>query len=268
MLPNGKKVLVSGGCGGIGIPLVDLLVADDAEVTIVGRQTRAPVNEYSYVQADLTNRSEIVQVASMVAQLQPDILINLAGINSLTRFRSQSVESIDQMHAVNLLAPMLLSQAAIAAMEVRGSGQIVNIGSVLGAIGAPLMASYCASKAGLKMFSESLRRELAGTGVSVTHINPRAVKTAMNAGPISRFNQLTGTTEDQPDRVARAIYMAMLNDLKEVSIGYPERFYMKLNAMAPVFVDDALIARRYLGERLLDSVEHRDTTPVTAGAAK
>lgn len=264
VLPNGKKVLITGGCGGIGLPLVNLLVAHDAEVTVVGRQSRRQHNEYQYIQADLSERSEIDRLALLVAQMQPDIVVNLAGVNSLTRFSHQSSESIDRMMVVNLIAPMQITRAALPSMEAQKSGHIVNVGSVLGAIGAPLMASYCASKAGLRVFSESLRRETAGTGITVTHVNPRAVNSAMNDGAIAHMNKSTGTVEDEPEKVARVIYKAMVDDRKEVSIGFPERIYMRLNAVAPVFVDDALIADRHVGERIVD----RQFAAQTGGAIK
>jgi len=123
---------------------------------------------------------------------------------------------------------------------------------VLGGIAAPLFATYSASKAGLRGFSEALRREMAGHGVTVTHVNPRAVATAMNDGVIAEFNKRTSTREDPPAQVAMRIYKAMLYDEKEVNIGLPERFYLKLNALLPLLIDDALIANRHIGENILD----------------
>lgn len=265
MLPNGKRVLVTGGCGGIGMPLISLLLTDDAEVTVVGRQQRDAVNEYRYIQSDLSNQEDISKLTRRVSELQPDILINLAGVNALTRFGEQSSESIERIVQVNLVAPMLLCRAALPSMLHKDTAQIVNVGSALGAIGAPLMASYCASKAGLRLFSESLRRETAGSAITVTHVNPRAVRTSMNAGPVEQMNRLTKTAEDEPDRVARMIYRAMKNDRHEVNIGFPERFYIKLNSIAPVFVDDALIASRHIGEGVLDRAA-RDSGLLDDGA--
>ena len=71
---------------------------------------------------------------------------------------------------------MLLVRQLLPEMVARGDGRIVNVGSTFGSIGFAWFAAYSASKFGLRGFSEALRRELDGTGVTVTYVAPRAVK--------------------------------------------------------------------------------------------
>ncbi|OED36433.1 hypothetical protein AB833_27890 [Chromatiales bacterium (ex Bugula neritina AB1)] len=251
MIADGKTVLLTGGLGGIGRPLLQLLLAVDAEVTVVGRSCGDGNNAYRYIQADLGCAREVATLCDAVRQDTPDIVINLAGLNSMSEYRNQPASDINTILHVNLLAPMLLAQAALGVMTDRRSGQIVNVGSVLGSIPSPLMAAYSASKAGLQGFSQALGREVAGTGVKVTHINPRAVRTAMNGGRLGEFNRLTRVQEDSPETVALRIFDAMVLDKKLVNIGLPEKFYSLVNSVAPIFVDDVLIANRHIGENLL-----------------
>lgn len=251
MQPDQKQIVITGGLGGIGRPLLDRLLDAGAEVTVIGRSARKPANHFRYLRAELSDPRQVQTLAEHLRENSPDILINMAAINQFCLFDAQPPRHIEQMLQINLLAPMMLARAVVPGMLSRGSGQIVNVGSVLGGIGAPLMAGYCASKAGLRGFSEALRRELAGRGVTVTHVNPRAVRTPMNDGALGEFNRRTGTTQDEPERVADHIYSAMARDAKEVSLGIPERFGLLLNTLLPVLVDDALISRRHVGESLI-----------------
>jgi hypothetical protein len=90
-------------------------------------------------------------------------------------------------------------------MKKRGSGQIVNIGSIFGSIPFAYFVSYSSAKAGLKALSEALRRELDGTGVTVTYVAPRAVKTPMNHGKVVELSKATRMAMDAPEAVAARI---------------------------------------------------------------
>jgi short-subunit dehydrogenase len=125
-------------------------------------------------------------------------------------------------------------------MRARGAGQIVNIGSVLGSIPYPWFAAYSSSKAGLGALSQALRRELAGTGVAVTHVNPRAARTAFNAGDVERFLEMAGMKADEPEWVARRIVEAIETRRPQLNIGRMERIYAALNAIVPAVIDNGL----------------------------
>jgi short-subunit dehydrogenase len=143
-------------------------------------------------------------------------------------------------YRVNLLVPAMLARAVAGPMRRRGHGQIVNIGSVLGAIPYPWFAAYSSSKAGLAALSQALRRELSGAGVTVTHINPRAARTAFNSDEVNLFLATTGMKADAPQWVAQRIVAAILARRATVSIGAMERFYAALNAIAPALIDAGL----------------------------
>ena len=119
----------------------------------------------------------------------------------------------------------------------RGDGQVVNIGSMLGAVKYPFFASYSSAKAGLQGLSEGLRREIGGGGIAVTYIAPRAARTAFNSPAVMRFMELTKMKTDEPEFVADRIVAAILERRKEVFIGFQERLFMRLNALVPRLID-------------------------------
>ncbi|PZQ43582.1 MAG: short-chain dehydrogenase, partial [Micavibrio aeruginosavorus] len=153
---------------------------------------------------------------------------------------------------LNMIVPMRLSQAVLPGMKERGSGHIVNIGSMTALIPLPHLTGYVSAKAGLKAFSDSLRRELGGTNISITHIVPRAVRTSMNTGVRAEINERTKVTYDDPQWVAMRIFHAIQKEEKEVRIGWPERFFAFINAVFPRIIDNGLKKNRKIGEEILE----------------
>lgn len=241
---NGKKVFITGGTGGIGKPLVKLLLAAGAIVNVYNREH----------QGDLVQNVDTL--CCQLAQDKPDILINLAGYNAFGHCEDQDAE---RLIALNLTTPIRLAQAVLPAMKQRRSGHIVNIGSMTALIPLPHLTCYVASKAGLKAFSDSLRREVDGTGVLVTHITPRAVDTDANKGLKKILNQRTGVNHDSAEYVARRILHAIERHEKEVRIGGPERFFAILNALLPRLVDKGLRKNRDIGNELLANSTPKQT---------
>lgn len=174
--------------------------------------------------------------------MSPDILINLAGVQYFGPFSQQTSKSVHATYMVNLIAPVLLSQAVLPGMQARGSGQIVNVGSIFGSINYPHFVTYSSAKAGLHGLSQGLRRELRGSGVDVTYIAPRAVKTRLHGALVGRFCEMAKMQLDEPVVVATRIVQAVIRREKDVYIGAAEKIFVKLNALIPGVVDAALAA--------------------------
>lgn len=233
---SGKSVYITGGTGGIGKPLVTLL-----------RQAGANVTVY-----DIEKEGDLVQntdkIRGYLSANTPDVLINMAGYNAFDYCENQNLRAIIDL---NMMVPVLLSQSVLPGMKKRGTGHIVNIGSMTALIPLPHLTGYVTAKAGLKGFSDSLRRELGGTDISVTYIVPRAVKTGMNTGVRAEINERTKVTYDDPARVAERIFRAVEKREKEVRIGFPERIFAFINAICPFIIDQGLQKNRKIGEHLL-----------------
>lgn len=147
---------------------------------------------------------------------------------------------LERLVHLNLVVPMLLVRQLLPDMLARDAGRIVNVGSTFGSIGFAWFAAYSASKFGLRGLAEALRRELEGTGVGVTYVAPRAVKTRFNTDAVYRMAEATHMKMDEPAWVAARIVAAIENDAKDVYLGFPERFFARLNSFLPRLVDVGL----------------------------
>jgi short-subunit dehydrogenase len=242
MLPlDGKSVFITGAAGGLGAPVASLLRQAGGHVTGIDRTECSTCDDT--IVADLADDAELARLSDRLAQDTPDVLVNIAGVMRFGLHENLPVEALSLCYRVNLLVPAVLARAVAGPMRAREAGQIVNIGSVLGSIPYPWFAAYSSSKAGLAALSQGLRRELQGTGVTVTHINPRAARTAFNNAQVNRFLDITGMNADEPDWVARRIARSILAREDTVSIGAMERIYAVLNSISPRLIDNGLKAQ-------------------------
>ncbi|MCB1758538.1 MAG: SDR family oxidoreductase [Gammaproteobacteria bacterium] len=255
------RVLLTGATGGIGMALASQLVQRGASLALVGRTEAALTSlatrlrndraEVHVVTADLLQPQARQQVVAQSNALLGgvDLLLNCAGLSSFRPFSDESAANIEQVIQLNLLAPMLLTRELLPAMIERGHGRIVNVGSTFGSIGFAWFTAYSASKFGLRGFSEALGRELAGTGVGVTYVAPRAVRTDFNSAAVLRMAKAVSMNMDEPAWVAERIVAAIEADAKELLLGFPEKLFARLNGLIPRFVDGGLRKQNQLMER-------------------
>lgn len=245
------RVLLTGASGGIGRHVAGELVRRGARVLVVGRNRdrlksiAQAIDEsgtqVDWIEADLEAPDGVAAIATAArAGGGINVLINAAGINDFGQFSAQQPDRVSQAIHTNLLAPMLLTQSLWPMLASQPASCIVNVGSILGSIGLPGQVSYSASKFGLHGFTEALRREAHGTGIRVLYVAPRATDTPMNAAALRDFNQQTGTHVDSPALVARKIVAALEGRRNERFIGWPERLFVKINALLPSVVDRAM----------------------------
>lgn len=240
MLPDesleGRTILVTGGAGGIGAPLVSILRSRGAQVTTLGRGDMPG----RHIRTDLSTPAGIALAAEQARLLAPQMLFNIAGRQYFGPLEGQRPADLAADYLVNLIAPATLAQAVLPMMKQRGRGHIVNVGSVFGSINFAHFAGYSSAKAGLKGFTQALRREVRGTGVTVCHIAPRGVNTGFNGPMVQRLASLTGMKLDDPIHVANRILRAAMLGKTDTVIGWPEAFFTRLNALFPGLVDRAL----------------------------
>jgi len=246
------RIILTGASGGIGQALARELISHKARLGLVGRQTEKLTSLATELQeaggdviaitADLTNSTG---QNHLIAQMREhfngtDILINNAGMSAFCDFSQLNPEKEEQIFRTNVLAPMQLTRAILPEMLTRGSGRIVNIGSTFGSIAFACFTSYSASKFALRGFSEGLRRELNDSNIGVTYVAPRAVNTELNTSAIRQMADRVKMKMDEPDFVAKHIVKAIMNDKKDVYLGFPESLFVRLNAIFPRLVDGAL----------------------------
>jgi short-subunit dehydrogenase len=172
-----------------------------------------------------------------------DILINNAGGVRAGRLEAISQSEIEAMLNVDLVAPILLTRAALPALRASGGAMVVNVTSGIALIGAPFYATYAAAKAGLARFGEALRRELKGEGVHVLTVYPSGTDTPMmktnRAGPELGFGR------EPASAVADATIEGIETDAFEVIRGGETRAQMiALNRDNPAAVDERMLSMK------------------------
>jgi short-subunit dehydrogenase len=254
MNPSSMVVLLTGATGGIGQALVDALAGAGARLLLTARsqETLAQVARPLLASgarvathpADITLPGDRAQLVRWAADSGVNVLINNAGAPCFGEFEALGEALIARVLLTNLVAPMQLTQALLPTLRARREARVLNIGSALGRLGLPGYAVYSASKFGLRGFSESLRRELAGTAVLVQYLGPRTTRTAFNDERVDAYNRAVGSTADAPERVARAALELLQGRAAERFIGFPESLAVRVNGLAPHWIDGALRRHR------------------------
>ncbi len=262
MLLEDRVCLVTGASGGIGRALACALARDGANLILTGRDEARLAETAEAVGAarclacysgDLRAPATLNGLAELAAQHEVSALFNVSGANQLKLFDGASDEDIESLIGINLVAPMQLTRRLLPLLRAHPQAAIVNVGSAFGAIGHAGYVNYCASKFGLRGFSEALSRELADCAIQVVHVAPRATRTAMNGAAAARLNQVLGNAEDPPDVVAQAVLAAVRGNRKRSAVGWPERFFIHLNQILPGVVDRALGGKLTVVKQTLQS---------------
>ena len=190
---TGRRALVTGGGKGLGLVIANALADAGAEVAVCAR-TGADVEAAARAIAQRTGRRALALTADvtleadvrrMVDQAQSglgeiDILVNNAGINVRGPAHELAESDYDAVIAVNLKAPFLCSRILGPQMCKRGWGRIINLGSILSAIGLPDRAPYASAKSGVMGLTRVLAMEYAASGVTVNALCPGPFATEMN----------------------------------------------------------------------------------------
>lgn len=201
---EGKKALVTGASGGIGADVARALAAQGAAVALSGTR-EAALAEVSGAMGGkgvpvVANLSDPAEAEGLIKRAQEalgglDILVCNAGITKDNLLMRMKDEEWDQVIAVNLTASFRLMRAAVKDMMKQRSGRIVAITSVVGHMGNPGQANYCASKAGMTGMVKSIAAETASRNITANCIAPGFIETAM-----------TGKlTDEQKERIMKGI---------------------------------------------------------------
>ena len=241
---DGKRVLLTGASGGIGSEVLRLLLARGARVAVTARSPDAfaqlPVEtaRLKVLAGDLADESFRASLPSLVTTWAGglDVLVNAAGSGSFALLGQEDSATIERLLRVNVLVPIDLTRRLLPLLQQAPQAAVLNVGSVLGAIGLAGNSVYCASKFALRGFSEALRRELADTNVAVLYAAPRATRTRLNSAAAAKL----GNAVDEPRTVAAAIVDALERRRPRSVVGWPEKLFVRLNGVLPALVDRAV----------------------------
>ena len=228
---DGKTILLTGGTDGIGKALAAMLKAGGATVIVTGRTAErvaaAEAAGFEAIAVDLSSAAGVASLVAAVAGRTIDVLINNAGVGSDHDFReSAPIDSDDNDRSVylNLNAPMRLIAALMPGLRARPAAMIVNVTSGLAIApnaGSPV---YCATKAGLRSYTQALRSQLGATNIHVMEVLPPVVETKMTAA-------LTGSKLPVA-ACAQQIMQGIMRDATEVNVGQV-RMLQVVNSISP-----------------------------------
>jgi short-subunit dehydrogenase len=224
----GTHVLLTGATGDIGRRLATHLSDAGARLTLVARSTQplealaADLGAHA-VPADLTDRDTLRSLIRDVEQAHGpvDVLVNNAGTETVGHLTHLSADDLENLVALNLLAPVELCRQVLPGMTARGRGHLVNISSLAGVATFPGLATYGATKAGLTHFTSGLRADLRGGPIGTLAVEIGPVSSQMmgriadhppTAAAFDRVLGLRALTMLDPDAVARAVVAAVEDD--------------------------------------------------------
>jgi len=243
-----RTALVTGASRGIGRELARVLAANRHDLVLVGRDSPALETLAASLRAehganvhceacDLAQPGAAARLWNELgcAGITVDILVNNAGVGVYGKMQDRSVEELETMLQLNVVALAALTRLAIPGMIKRQWGRILNVGSVAGyAQSGPRMAGYYASKSFVDSFSRALATELEGTGVSVTLLAPGPTSSSFEeragAGHSRLFRYVPLTS---PEEVALAGYRGMERQSRVVLPGFLAKFIAFTAALPP-----------------------------------
>ncbi len=244
-----QTIVLTGASGGIGAAIAKQLSDIGAQLVLVARdpQKLEQLNQtlggqhYCFV-CDINKDTGRNQLTDYCERLSNgiDMLINNAGISQFSAIETTKPEDIEAILSVNLISTVLLTQALLPLLKQSDRASIVNVGSSFGSIGYAGFAVYCASKFGLRGFTEALSRELSDSDINVRYFAPRATKTTINSQRVVMMNNALGNKMDSAETVAKFFVKFLENNKKRVFLGWPERLFISINSVFPRLVDNAL----------------------------
>jgi 3-oxoacyl-[acyl-carrier protein] reductase len=198
---NEKKAIVTGAARGIGRAIAVGLAHEGADVTVADLDLRGAENTANEIRTlgrqalalkvDVANSSDVDQMVEAVKKKfgRVDILVNNAGIFEVALVSEMTDEQWNRTMNVNLRSVFNCCRAVIKTMIERRSGKIVSMSSIDGYRGYPMGAHYAASKAGIRVFTASLAKEVGSYGICVNAVAPGEVETEMTKEELAQYRE-------------------------------------------------------------------------------
>ena len=248
-----EVALVTGASSGIGAEFAKQLSQRGYEVILVARRAdrlEQLASELSgpahAVSCDLANDAHSLEGRIAGLGLQVDVLVSNAGFGTHGRFAELDAARDAEQVRLNCEAVVTLTHAFLPGMLERRRGGVITVASTAGMQPLPYEATYSASKAFARTFSDALSAELRGTGVRVLCVNPGPVPT--------EWQQVAGYAADylppvpgkiSAEQVARESLRAFERGRRTIIPGFVIRSYMRINKPAPLRVKLRVVERMY-----------------------
>ena len=195
---NNRTILITGGTSGIGLELARQLLPRGNTVIVTGRRqenldaAQIALPGLHIFRSDVSDPAAITQLHENLLRQFPalDILVNNAGImRNLNLNQARALEDVTREIDINLSGPVRMVQQFLPHLKTRKDAMIINISSGLAFIPLSISPVYCATKAAMHSFTQSLRAQLAGSGVTVIELAPPGVETPLFRGEFAEEMQ-------------------------------------------------------------------------------
>lgn len=209
-----RKVLVTGGSGGIGAAICRKFAEEGCLVYINYRSSQEKAERIAAETGGIAVRFDVSDADAVRRAISetgaPDVLVNNAGVSEVELFTALTDDRARRLLETDLIGTMNCARAVLPGMIRRHSGCIVNISSMWGEVGASCEVDYSAAKAGVIGFTKALAKEAAPSGIRVNCVSPGFIMTEMN----SRYtpDELEAIREEiplgifgEPEHVAEAV---------------------------------------------------------------
>ncbi len=199
---RGKTALVTGASAGIGREIARVLARDVATLIVVARRRERLDELATELKAKRAGLRVIVEPVDLLDRVatgvlldelekrgeQIDVLVNNAGFGDYGLLHEREWSKLERMLELNVVSLTFLLSRLVPRMVARGTGAVLNVGSIAGIVTSPSMGVYSATKAYVNYLSETMTAELTGTGVTMTVVCP---------GPIAtEFQEVASANED------------------------------------------------------------------------
>ncbi len=251
-----STTLITGASSGIGLELAKQFSRGGDDIVLVARSRDKLENLANEIRkehgvtvtvifSDLSKPDAVNELCQQLTErsIQVDTLVNNAGFGALGKFAELSADRQTDMLMVNIVALTRLTRMLLPGMLERGSGGVLNVGSIAAYQAGPFMSVYYASKAYVLSFTEGLREEVGDSGLHITCLEPGATETGFGEdsgmSTLGMFTSATMTAE----AVAKAGYEGYRNNEDIVIPGWKNRMLVTSTSFLPRFATRKLIAK-------------------------
>lgn len=262
---SNQTCLLTGAYGGIGKEVALALDKKGVTLLLQGRNEQkletllsqlSHPHKHTLLCGDLNDKN---YQSALFEQLKKSngltMVINNAGVSGSGCVEALNDRDIAHVVQTNLTSTILICHHVLPILQQHPGATLVNIGSIFGSIGHPGYALYCATKFGLRGFTESIQREYSDTNINIQYFAPRATRTPINSDKESQLNKAMGNKIDEPQWVAEQLIQAIAHKSPRTYLGFPESLFVKVNGILPTLVDSALRKKVPLIKQFLSNRE-------------
>ncbi|MEP6861518.1 MAG: SDR family NAD(P)-dependent oxidoreductase [Deltaproteobacteria bacterium] len=241
---TGRTILVTGGSAGIGLAFALHFAELGNEVIVTGRrqtvldEVKEKHPQLHTLQSDVADPAQIAALAVRVKAEFPrlDVLVNNAGIMLYKNLATPTPDLAELTTEMNVnVGGVIRTTAAFIAILTANKGTVINVSSALAFVPLPCTPIYCATKAAIHSYTQSLRFQLADVGVEVIEIMPPAVKTDMTVA----LAEAGGVTLIDPDALVKLTFKALKAGVLEIRPGQANALAF-MRRLAPEFINKQL----------------------------